>query len=85
MLRGSDIICSHHHGSCVQSEIISGCKDSLCNRKFNALEPVHDSLASAGETRRKWPKKRNLYVINEYFEAIFNAVLSSAARSGKGS
>ena len=38
-----------------------------------ALEPVQ-SLASKGETRRKQAKKRNVQVVHEHFELVFNAV-----------
>jgi hypothetical protein len=33
---------------------------------------------SAGQTRQKSTKKWNLRVVNEHFEAIFNAVWASA-------
>ncbi|PKH60179.1 hypothetical protein CXF94_16850 [Halomonas sp. Choline-3u-9] len=33
---------------------------------------------SEGQTRQKSTKKRSLRVVNEHFEAIFNAVWSSA-------
>lgn len=32
---------------------------------------------SAARTRQKFAKKRSLYVINEYFEQVFNAVIAS--------
>ena len=41
--------------------------------------------ANIDETRRKWPKKRSLFDINEYFEVIFNTVSTSVARSWTGS
>ena len=41
--------------------------------------------ANVVQTRRKWSKKRSLFDINEYFEAIFNAVSTSTARSRTGS
>ncbi len=36
-------------------------------------------IASAGETRQKWTKKRSLQIVNEHFESIFNTVSPSAA------
>ncbi|OXM40513.1 hypothetical protein CFY91_08610 [Pseudomonas fluvialis] len=33
------------------------------------------NVGEAGKTRRKRPKKRSLRVVNEHFEAVFNAVL----------
>lgn len=39
------------------------------------------SVGEAAETRRKWPKKRSLHVINEHFEVISNAVLATQPAS----
>ncbi|MCA8862697.1 hypothetical protein FQS61_00290 [Halomonas sp. SBBP1] len=36
------------------------------------------NVMSAGQTRQKSTKKRSLRVVNEHFEAIFNAVWPSA-------
>src|SRR5690606_14192854 len=33
------------------------------------------NVGEAGKTRQKRPKKRSLRVVNEHFEAVFNAVL----------
>src|SRR5690606_36508846 len=33
------------------------------------------NVGEAGKTRQKRPKKRSLGVLNEHFEAVFNAVL----------
>ena len=56
---------------------------------LNQFMPLSKNLftisANADETRRKWPKKRSLLDINEYFEAIFNAVSTSVVRSGTSS
>ncbi|OYT95585.1 MAG: hypothetical protein CFE49_11940, partial [Pseudomonas sp. PGPPP3] len=35
------------------------------------------NVGEAGKTRQKRPKKRSLRVVNEHFEAVFNAVLST--------
>jgi hypothetical protein len=41
---------------------------------------LSQNVASAAETRQKWPKKRSLHdKVNEHFEAIFNEVSASAA------
>ncbi|RHW19706.1 hypothetical protein C2846_17230 [Pseudomonas jilinensis] len=37
-------------------------------------EPLKN-VGEAGKTRQKQPKKRSLHVVNEHFEAVFNAVL----------
>ncbi|AXO61886.1 hypothetical protein DBO86_14860 [Pseudomonas indoloxydans] len=34
-----------------------------------------ENVGEAGNTRQKWPKKRSLAVLNEHFEAVFNAVV----------
>ena len=56
---------------------------------LNQFMPLSKNLftisANADETRRKWPKKRSLFDINEYFEVIFNTVSTSVARSWTGS
>tara|TARA_R110000796_G_scaffold104736_2_gene214600 strand:- start:12 stop:221 length:210 start_codon:yes stop_codon:yes gene_type:complete len=44
---------------------------------FLARKPLINVM-SAGQTRQKSTKKRNLQVVNEHFEAIFNAVWASA-------
>jgi len=36
-------------------------------------------VASVEKARQKWPKKRSLPKVNEYFEVIFNNAFSSAA------
>ncbi|PKH63570.1 hypothetical protein E0L35_07150 [Halomonas sp. ATBC28] len=41
------------------------------------MEPLINVM-SEGQTRQKSTKKRSLRVVNEHFEAIFNAVWSSA-------
>ncbi|WP_146176544.1 hypothetical protein [Chromobacterium sp. Panama] len=46
---------------------------------FIALEPVQ-SLASKSETRRKRAKKRNVQVVHEHFELVFNAVSPKRSR-----
>jgi hypothetical protein len=44
----------------------------FCGRGFS--RPLKN-VGEAGKTRRKRPKKRSLRVVNEHFEAVFNAVL----------
>src|SRR3990167_4989715 len=35
------------------------------------------NVGEAAKTRQKWPKKQSLRVVNEHFEAIFNAILAT--------
>ncbi|MBN3006508.1 hypothetical protein JW897_22455 [Chromobacterium alkanivorans] len=44
-----------------------------------ALEPVQN-LASKSETRRKRLRKRNVRVVHEHFEEVFNAVSPQRSR-----
>lgn len=39
---------------------------------------VSQKVMSEAKTRHKSVKRRSLYLINEYFELIFNAVFASA-------
>ena len=38
---------------------------------------VLKNVGEAAKTRQKRPKKRSLLVVNEHFEAVFNAVLAT--------
>ena len=50
---------------------------SRCRRPYKNL--THENVASEVSTRQKSLKSRSLLAVNEDFEAIFNAVMSSAA------
>ena len=57
------------------------------NRPISVSRPLK-KVASEGQARRNQPKKRSLLVVNEHFEADFNAAWPSAVvfqRSVKGS
>ncbi|WP_350010123.1 hypothetical protein [Pseudomonas sp. WHRI 8822A] len=43
-------------------------------REFTIKQAV-ENMGEAGKTRQKRPEKRSLGVVNEHFEAVFNAVL----------
>ncbi|TRO17074.1 hypothetical protein EQ836_02465 [Ectopseudomonas mendocina] len=46
----------------------------LVRQEVQLSRPLKN-VGEAGKTRQKRPKKRSLRVVNEHFEAVFNAVL----------
>lgn len=52
------------------------CRQLYLSLTYKAKEPLINAM-SAGQTKQKSTKKLSLRVVNEHFEAIFNAVWTS--------